>query len=105
VPLLEPHRLLAEQLAAEPPLMPEQVHDHGPEPETEEAMPAPQRLAEGVEGKYEPPDEPHVPLTTKFAEQLALVPPYRPEQVHDHGPAPDNAEALPAVQRPEDGAE
>jgi hypothetical protein len=33
------------------------------------------------------------------AEQLALVPPPEPAQLHDHGPLPLTLEAVPAVQR------
>jgi hypothetical protein len=46
-----------------PPLEPPQLHVHGPEPATDEAVPAEQRLAEGLDDTVVPFDDPHTPLT------------------------------------------
>jgi hypothetical protein len=92
----------AEQLAVEPPLVPEQDHDHGPKPLTEEAKPVVQRLVDGALVTPTPLADPHAPLTGVaglLAEQLVLVPPLRPVQVQDHGPVPLIGVAVPAVQR------
>jgi len=40
-----------------------------------------------------------------LAEQLAATPPQTPLQVHVQGPEPETAEAVPTLQRLEDGAE
>ena len=40
----------------------------------------------------------------RFALQLALLPPFEPEQVHVYGPEPPTALAEPALQSPDDGA-
>jgi hypothetical protein len=78
----------AEQLAFEPPLDPEHDHDHGPEPLTVDDAPELQRFVAGALVKVPPFAEPHTPLTSAGAEQLAEPPPFAP--VHDqfHGPAP-----------------
>jgi hypothetical protein len=52
-----------------------------------------------------PPFElPHAPFTgcveaTFVAEQVAVVPPLAPAQLHDHGPLPLTVDAVPVVQR------
>src|SRR5271166_397215 len=51
----------ASQLAAEPPL-PAQVHNHGPVPETEDAVPVVQSPAVGLTVKLSPFDAPQTPL-------------------------------------------
>ncbi len=53
----------AEQLALVPPLEPPQLHVHGPEPATDDAVPAEQRLAEGLDDAVVPFADPHAPLT------------------------------------------
>ena len=53
----------AEQLAVVPPLEPPQLHVHGPEPATDDAVPAEQRLAEGLDDTVVPFADPHTPLT------------------------------------------
>jgi hypothetical protein len=50
---------------------------------------------------------PQVPFTAagvRLAEQLAVVPPFEPTQLHVQGPVPLSVEAVPVVQRPEVGA-
>ena len=53
----------AEQLAVVPPLEPPQLHVHGPEPATDDAVPAEQRLVEGLDDAVVPFDDPHTPAT------------------------------------------
>ena len=53
----------AEQVALVPPLEPPQLHVHGPEPATDEAVPAVQRLVEGADETVVPFADPHAPLT------------------------------------------
>ena len=53
----------AEQVAVAPPLEPPQLHVHGPEPATDDAVPAEQRLAEGLDDTFVPFADPHTPLT------------------------------------------
>src|SRR5208283_4248623 len=95
---------LAEQLALDPPLDPAQLQLHGPLPETVEAEPALQRFELGALVKPCPFDEPHAPLTSRLAEQLAVDPPLDPAQDQFHGPVPVSAEAVPVLQRFELGA-
>jgi hypothetical protein len=97
----------APQEAAVPPFKPEQVHVHGPEPATEEAVPALHKLAVGALDNEVPLADPHAPLTAagaSKAEQEAVVPPFDPPQVHVQGPDPATEEAAPAAQRLPDGA-
>ena len=54
---------LSEHAAVLPPLLPAQLHDHGPVPLTVDAVPAVQRLAVGLVLTVNPFDEPHTPLT------------------------------------------
>ena len=49
--------------------------------------------------------QPGYVVVRRGAEQLAEAPPFVPEQVHDQGPEPATAEAVPAAQRLDDGAE
>ena len=53
----------AEQVAAVPPLEPPQLHVHGPEPATDDAVPVEQRLVEGLDDAVVPFADPHTPLT------------------------------------------
>ena len=53
----------AEQLAVAPPFEPTQFHVHGPEPATDDAAPAVQRLVEGLDDIVVPFADPHAPLT------------------------------------------
>jgi hypothetical protein len=89
----------AEQLAVEPPLAPEQLQSHGPVPVTVEAVPALQRLVVGALVRVELFDEPHAPLISSKAEQLAVEPPLAPKQLQSHGPVPVTVEAVPVLQR------
>jgi hypothetical protein len=63
----------AEQLAVVPPLEPPQLHVHGPEPATDDAVPAEQRLAEGLDDAVVPFADPHTPLTGAGAAFTATV--------------------------------
>ena len=57
----------AEQLAVVPPPEPLQLHVHGPEPATDDDVPAEQRLVEGLEDTVVPFADPHTPLTATGA--------------------------------------
>jgi hypothetical protein len=46
-----------------PPLLPTQVHDHGPLPLRADAVPVEQRFAVGLALTVAPFEEPHAPLT------------------------------------------
>ena len=63
----------AEQLAVVPPLEPPQLHVHGPEPATDDAVPVEQRLAEGLDDTVVPFADPHTPLTGAVAAFTATV--------------------------------
>ena len=95
----------AEQLAVEPPLEPTQVHDHGPEPDTADAVPTLQSPVVGADNKLAPLLEPQAPFTFLLAKQLALVPPNVPLQNHRHGPEPETADAAPTLHRFDEGAD
>ena len=85
-----------------PPLLPAQLQLHGPLPATADAAPALQRLAVGAALADAPFALPHAPSTgggRSTAEQVAVVPPLLPAQLHDHGPLPVTADAVPALQR------
>ena len=104
LPLVPVEASLSEHEAVEPPLAPAQLHDHGPLPLTVDAVPAVQRFAVGLVLTVPPFEEPQAPFTgcaeaTFFAEQVALVPPPLPAQLHDHGPLPLTDDAVPALQR------
>jgi hypothetical protein len=62
-----------EQLAVIPPLEPLQLHVHGPEPATDDAVPAEQRLVEGADDAVVPFADPHTPLTGAGAAFTATV--------------------------------
>ena len=71
---------LSEQVAVEPPLLPTQVHDHGPLPLTAEAVPAVQRLVVGAVLTATPFAGPHCPFTvsaeaTSYTAPAPAVPP------------------------------
>ena len=85
------------QLAAwAPGPIPAQVQDHGPLPETLEAVPAEHRLPDGAETAATPLALPHAPLVTSWAEHTAVEPPLVPAQFHVQGPLPETLEAVPA---------
>ena len=95
---------LSEHAAVLPPLLPTQVHDHGPLPLTADAVPVEQRFAVGLALTVAPFEEPHAPFTGGLeaifvAEQVAVVPPLLPAQLHAHGPLPPTDDAAPAMQR------
>ncbi len=97
----------AEQEAVDP-RSPEggaQVQVQGPEPETEEAVPVVQRVAVGAAVRDAPFDDPQTPLTVCSIEalQLAVAPPLDPTQVQFQGPEPETEEAVPVVQRLDEG--
>jgi hypothetical protein len=92
----------AEHCAVVPPLLPEQLHDHGPVPETPEAVPVLHKLAVGLLLRLSPFDDPQAPLTAAAfsdAAHCAVLPPLLPAQSQLHGPLPLIADAVPAVQR------
>ncbi len=63
----------AEQLALVPPLEPPQLHVHGPEPATDDDVPAEQRLVEGADDAVVPFADPHAPLTATGTALTATV--------------------------------
>ena len=101
VPL--PEAIVAEQLALVPPLLPTQLQFAKSLPTvTAEAVPLEHRLVVGGLLKVWPFDKPHCPLIAvcrSGAEHCALVPPFDPVQLHDHGPVPLMADAVPLLQR------
>jgi hypothetical protein len=96
------------QELAVPPFMPEQVQVHGPSPYTSLGNPLSQRLAVGLAFAGAEIASPQLPSTRTSdwaeAEQLALVPPPEPAQVHVHGPVPCMPPTLPELQRLLSGA-
>ena len=56
------HSFVALQLAADPPFDPLQVQDHGPEPETDDGVPAEHRFEFGAVVKDCPLEEPQAPF-------------------------------------------
>jgi hypothetical protein len=76
---------------------PTQLQFHGPFPETLEALPALQRFDRGALRKLSPFAEPQAPLTSRFAEQCAVEPPFNPAQFQCHGPSPVTMAAIPAI--------
>ena len=103
-PVLPVEASLSEHDAVLPPVLPTQVHAHGPLPLTLEAVPVLQRFAVGAVLTVPPFALPHAPFTgvaeaTFFAEQVAVVPPLAPAQLHAHGPLPLTVDAVPALQR------
>lgn len=96
----------AEQVAFVPPLTPVQDQFHVLlEFVTDVGFPAEQRLATGLVAVLTPFAVPHTPLMERLAAQLAVIPPLVPAHVQFHGPVPLTAEAEPAEQSPDDGAE
>ena len=87
--------------AVVPPLLPAQLHAHGPLPLTLDAMPALQRFAVGALVRLAPFEEPHAPLGLVMGLALhdAVVPPLLPAQLHAHGPLPLTLDAMPTLQR------
>src|SRR5262245_54704438 len=63
----------AEQLAVVPLLEPLQLHVHGPEPATDDAVPAEQRLVEGADDAVVPFADPHTPATGAAALTATVV--------------------------------
>ena len=63
----------AEQVAVVPPLEPPQLHIHGPEPATDDVVPAEQRLVEGADDAVVPFADPHTPATGAGAALTATV--------------------------------
>ena len=61
------------QVALVPPLEPPQLHVHGPEPATDDTVPAEQRLAEGLDDAVVPFADPHAPLTGVWLAFTATV--------------------------------
>ena len=102
VPLEPLEASLSVHEAVLPPLLPAQLHAHGPLPLTVEAVPAVQRFAVGLALTVVPFALPHAPFTGgggSSAEQVAVVPPPLPAQLHDHGPLPLTVDAVPVLQR------
>lgn len=71
---------------------------------TLEAVPGLQRSDVCFVRKLFPFAEPQAPFTSSLAEQLAVIPPFDPAQVQDHGPVPLTAEAEPEAQSFDDGS-
>lgn len=72
----EPDPADAVQVAVAPPLVPAQLHVHGPEPTTDDAVPTEQRFVDGVDDDVVPFADPHKPLTGDwplFTETVALA--------------------------------
>ena len=63
----------AVQVALVPPLEPPQLHVHGPEPATDDAVPALQRFVEGDDETVVPFAAPHTPLTGDWLVFTATV--------------------------------
>ena len=84
-----------------PPAEPAQDQVHGPLPLTADAVPALRRLVVGALVRLVPFEEPHAPLTAadEGAPHTAVEPPLLPAQLHDRGPLPLTADAVPALQR------
>jgi hypothetical protein len=89
VPFAAPHcpftpeeRSEAEQLAVEPPWVPAQLHDQGPVPATDEAVPAEHNPVVGALETDALFDTPQVPLTLRLARPETVLPPFDP--MHDH---------------------
>ena len=72
-------------------------------------MPVVQRLVEGMAAAVVPLADPQAPLIiggpASGAEQVAVLPPPEPAQLHDHGPVPATDDDTPAEQRLADGAD
>ncbi|TAL04119.1 MAG: hypothetical protein EPO08_02400 [Rhodospirillaceae bacterium] len=90
-----------------PPFDPVQLHAHGPDPLTAEAVPILQRPETGLLLAGAPLAGPQMPFTAfvidvncNAAEQEAFVPPSAPMQLHVHGPVPITPEAVPEIQSP-----
>lgn len=94
----------AAQEAVPPPFDPAHLQLHGPVPATAELVPALQRFAAGAACAATPFAEPHAPMTSRCAAQLAVAPPPEPEHDQFQGPEPVTHEAAPAVHRFELGA-
>jgi len=82
-------------------LLPTQLHNHGPVPVTDEALPARQRLVLGALVKLALLEVPQEPFTgvSAAAEQLAVVPPFNPPQDQVQGPEPLTVDAVPALHK------
>ncbi len=87
------------QLAFEPPLLPEQLHVHGPVPDTAEAVPDEHKLDVGLTVAAEPLADPHAPLVFSGAEHESVVPPFVPVQLHVHPPVPETVVAVPELHK------
>jgi hypothetical protein len=93
VPLIVPAGAVV-HCAVVPPLVPAQLHVHGPLPLTEDARPVAHRLAAGALVAPDPLADPQVPLISSWAEQDAVVPPLLPAQDQVHGPLPLTDDAV-----------
>jgi hypothetical protein len=92
----------AVQFAVAPPLVPAQLHAHGPAPPTLLAVPALHKFVVGAVLTLTPFDVPHVPLTAAAfneAVQFAVAPPLVPTQLHAHGPVPPTLLAAPTLHK------
>jgi len=98
IPVPDVGTKLAVQLVVVP-LDPVQFHTHGDPlpPVTAPGVPFVHRPAVGAVVKDPPFD---APQERSWAEQEAVVPPFAPAQLHVHGPAPDTADAVPALHSP-----
>jgi hypothetical protein len=80
-------------------LPPAQVQSHGPLPVTAEAAPVEHKYLVGFALIATPFAEPHDPLISSWAAQLAAEPPFDPAQVQANGPEPVTADAEPTLHR------
>jgi hypothetical protein len=100
----------ASHCAAMPPLLPAQLHVHGPMPATADCVPALHKLATGALAAATPLAFPQAPFTgvavveALFAEHTTVPDGLVPEQVHSHGPLPFTADAVPTEHSPVAGA-
>jgi len=98
----------ARQATLLPPTPALQIHDQGPEPETEVGVPALQSPDVGFEANEAPWDDPQTPFTITevlFALQPTVLPPLEPLHLHDQGPEPETEVGVPALQSPDVGFE
>ena len=103
VPKADPPAFGATQLTALPPLVPEQLHVHGPWPLTALEIPAEQSEPLGMVSVGTPLEAPHMPTIggggVRGAVQLTVMPPFTPIQLQFHGPLPLISDVMPAEQR------
>lgn len=103
-PLAAPHAPLsancdAAHEAVVPPLLPLQLQVHVPPPATEDAVPALHNPELGAVLAATPFAAPQAPFANSSAEQEVEAPPPELAQLHDQGPDPPTAEAVPELHK------